>query len=521
MNWEFVKKHNIVIQLLLLCVVMTGLSLYSMFAQRALLLQQMQRDSQDVAHSINAAIARFQAVKATMSLQKLVHDISFGLEIFEFRFIDKNGIVLNSMFGDELNKKYNRQSFLDAMNDPAKMNAFYFDERDFTPVMAITYPVTVSREIVGYIDLSLEISEYDHIKGQKPSFAIERRQVDIRNLLTAMTGSIRNSIEIFKTAEINDFLNGYVKTTKNVRQISLADSQGKVLMSSSRESVGGQESRIPSISSEGELIEQGGESVYRLAIPTTQFGGASGNLLLVLDATPYSANEKRLITVWAVTGFLTMMMALFIAYSIYSYNLDQARKENRRLEQMVAERTREIEILSNTDGLTGLWNRRYLEEILDRECQRAKRYGHELTILMLDLDHFKHVNDTYGHRGGDEVLRESARRVKTALRQTDFVGRYGGEEIVVVLTDTNRENALTVAEKICRTIADTPVNFEGQQIPVTTSIGASAMVSANESVHDILERADAALYHSKRDGRNRVTVIDGPPEGSPPPQPQG
>ena len=231
--------------------------------------------------------------------------------------------------------------------------------------------------------------------------------------------------------------------------------------------------------------------------------------------------RSRLISIAAGTGFLTMMMALFIAYSIYTYNLEQAKKENRRLEQMVAERTREIEILSNTDGLTGLWNRRYLEEILDRECQRAKRYGHDLTILMLDLDHFKHVNDTYGHRGGDEVLRESARRVKTVLRQTDFVGRYGGEEIVVVLTDTNRENALTVAEKIRRTIADTPVVYEGQQIPVTTSIGASSMASANESVHDILERADAALYHSKRDGRNRVTVIDGPPESSPPPQPQG
>lgn len=521
MNWEFVKKHNIAIQLLVLCVVMTAISFYSMYAQRGLLLQQMQRDSQDVAHSINAAITRFQTIKATMSLQKLVHDISFGLEIFEFRFIDKNGIVLNSMFGDELNKKYNRQSFLDAMNDPSKMNAFYFDERDFTPVMAITYPVTVDRDVIGYIDLSLEISEYEHIKGQKTSFAIERRQVDIRNLLTAMTGSIRNSVAIFKTAEVNDFLAGYVKTTKNVRQISLVDPQAKVLMSSSRDMIGGQESRIPAISSEGELIEQGGESVYRLVIPTTQVGGVTGNLLLVLDATPYSANEKRLMTIAAGTGFLTMLMALFIAYSIYSYNLEQAKKENRRLEQMVAERTREIEILSNTDGLTGLWNRRYLEEILDRECQRAKRYGHELTILMLDLDHFKHVNDTYGHRGGDEVLRESARRVKTVLRQTDFVGRYGGEEIVVVLTDTNRENALTVCEKIRRTIADAPVTFEGQQIPVTTSIGASSMASAHESVHDILERADAALYHSKRDGRNRVTMIDGPTEAPSAPQPQG
>ncbi|MDP1896337.1 MAG: GGDEF domain-containing protein, partial [Sulfurimicrobium sp.] len=188
--------------------------------------------------------------------------------------------------------------------------------------------------------------------------------------------------------------------------------------------------------------------------------------------------------------------------------LEQAKKENRRLEQMVKERTEEIEKLSNTDGLTGLWNRRHLEEMLKQEFQRASRHGHSLTVMLLDLDHFKHVNDTYGHLGGDEVLREAATRVRSALRHTDFVARYGGEEIVVILIDTPLSCATVVGEKLREAIANNPVNYEGKDILVTTSIGISAIHADDTCPQNILERADIGLYRSKEGGRNRVTVVE-------------
>lgn len=504
---ELIKKHNIALQLLVLIVTLSSISVYNLFSQRDLLLHQMRLDSEAVLKSVTASITRFQTIKATMSLQKLVNDVSLGLEIFEFRYTDKDGTVVNSMFPEEIGHKFTRKSFLAALRDPAQQDKFYFEERDFVPVMAITYPVVVDGETVGIIDLSVDVTEYAFVKGQQPSFAVTRRQVDIRNLLVAIAGSIRNSVAIYKTVEINQFLSSLVDTAKNIRTISIIDQTGKVVMSSDDEAIG---TTLPNRlvnTTHGELITVNNVLVYRLTTPGSKIMATGGNLMLAIDATPYAANERLLVLTAAGTSALTIFMALFIAYSIYRVNLEQAKKENRRLEQMVKERTEEIEMLSNTDGLTGLWNRRHLEETLKQEFMRASRYGHNLTVMILDLDHFKHVNDTYGHLGGDEVLREAAARVKSSLRHTDFVARYGGEEIVVILTDTPLSSATVVGEKLREAVASSPVSYEGKDIPVTASIGISAMHADDTSPQNILERADIGLYQSKEGGRNRVTVV--------------
>lgn len=164
--------------------------------------------------------------------------------------------------------------------------------------------------------------------------------------------------------------------------------------------------------------------------------------------------------------------------------------------------------LMTTDGLTSVHNKRYLLETLERERQQARRAGTPLSVLMLDLDRFKSINDRYGHLAGDTVLVEFARRVKTELRSGDLLARYGGEEFSMVLTRTGLEDAVAIAERVRQLIAATPVRFEGRVIPVTVSIGVSCDdgESLDESA-DLLNLADEQLYLAKKSGRNQVRSL--------------
>jgi two-component system cell cycle response regulator len=158
-----------------------------------------------------------------------------------------------------------------------------------------------------------------------------------------------------------------------------------------------------------------------------------------------------------------------------------------------------------TDALTGLHNRRYMESHLDTLVEQARVRGRPLTLMMLDIDYFKAVNDTYGHEAGDDVLREFALRVRKSIRGIDLACRYGGEEFVIVMPETDAGVAATVAERLRRAVAGEPFHIErgARAIEVTISIGIATM-EKGESVADLLKRADQALYRAKRDGRNRV-----------------
>lgn len=162
---------------------------------------------------------------------------------------------------------------------------------------------------------------------------------------------------------------------------------------------------------------------------------------------------------------------------------------------------------ASTDPLTGLSNRRYIEPQLAGETARALRHKATFSILLADLDHFKQVNDQYGHDTGDEVLREVARRFQSLLRTEDRAARWGGEEFLILLTDTDVDQAVVVAEKIRRAIAENPVDCDHHRIPITVSIGVAGHDGEREPLK-IIKRADQALYRAKGEGRNRVCVGD-------------
>jgi diguanylate cyclase (GGDEF)-like protein len=157
------------------------------------------------------------------------------------------------------------------------------------------------------------------------------------------------------------------------------------------------------------------------------------------------------------------------------------------------------------DGLTGLYNRRWIDEALPRFVTRYARSQHPLSVLMIDVDHFKKFNDTYGHAIGDKVLVVVARALRENLRPTDLVARYGGEEFLVILPDTNVEAGLQCAERVRAAVA--AEKLEDADTRITISLG-GACLKTGEAMADILARADEALYASKHGGRDRVTYSE-------------
>jgi len=164
--------------------------------------------------------------------------------------------------------------------------------------------------------------------------------------------------------------------------------------------------------------------------------------------------------------------------------------------------------LAVTDGLTGLHNRRYLDSHLAAVFDESTRRGRTMSVLLLDIDRFKSINDTHGHEAGDEVLREFANRVRAQTRGIDVVARFGGEEVVVVVPDTPLEGAQAVAERIREQVGSVPFQVHGgaRSVTVTVSIGVSARQAGDASPADLLKRADVALYQAKNQGRNQVVA---------------
>lgn len=179
---------------------------------------------------------------------------------------------------------------------------------------------------------------------------------------------------------------------------------------------------------------------------------------------------------------------------------------NQSLELRVLERTKELERIAQTDSLTGITNRRGLIDSLTVEIDRAERYQHKLSLLMVDLDHFKHVNDKYGHLTGDAVLIESANILSQACRSTDVLGRYGGEEFLLLLPETDTESARLLAERIREDFEQHRFcQDDGVEISLTCSIGVTEF-QADQSQTSLLQTVDRMLYSAKNAGRNKVVV---------------
>lgn len=182
----------------------------------------------------------------------------------------------------------------------------------------------------------------------------------------------------------------------------------------------------------------------------------------------------------------------------------QCQQRASELEQ-VKQELAQLNELVRTDPLTGLYNFRHFREVMEIEMERTRRTAQPTALIMVDLDHFKRVNDTWGHEAGNLVLASTAKTMQNCIRQLDVACRYGGEEFTVILPGANSLIAKQVAKRICDTIANKPVMHDGQDISTTASLGI-AILHSNQlcTTEELVERADQALYEAKQNGRNQV-----------------
>ncbi|MFA4015005.1 MAG: hypothetical protein RUDDFDWM_000071 [Candidatus Fervidibacterota bacterium] len=215
-----------------------------------------------------------------------------------------------------------------------------------------------------------------------------------------------------------------------------------------------------------------------MCVPLTSAKGVQGVLLIEDSKRKFTQPDLRLLE------FLTQQAAIAL--------------ERVRLYE-------QVEKLSLTDALTGIANRRHLERHLELELARARRYGYQLAAIMLDIDHFKKFNDTYGHLAGDKVLQGLAKLIASEARASDLVGRYGGEEFLIICAYTDLNGALTLAERIRKSVEEKLlISHNGKELRVTISAGVAVFPDDATDEVSLIEAADKALYKAKQAGRNRV-----------------
>ncbi len=217
----------------------------------------------------------------------------------------------------------------------------------------------------------------------------------------------------------------------------------------------------------------------------------------VTNITPLPSSA---ITIFTVINILAGFGGIFMLVRHYVGLRDFSEIKCNKLNNLLSEKTEELELLANYDDLTKVYNRRSMNNMMTLEMSRLKRYKHPLSILLMDVDNFKSINDAYGHQKGDEVLKEISSEISKLIRKTDHFGRWGGEEFVLVMPHTKIEDALLMANKLCNFLADYKYNFIDK---VTCSFGVVACdkdIEINESLHF----ADLALYKAKKLGKNQV-----------------
>jgi len=235
-------------------------------------------------------------------------------------------------------------------------------------------------------------------------------------------------------------------------------------------------------------------------------GDILGGISVSVPMEPLLSITKKNNLMLSISHCVLWLLGI-VGLAFGSVHVRQRIRERDNAEESLRSANRRLEELSITDGLTGLYNRRHSMEVLEAEHNRCLRYGHSLGLLMIDIDHFKRINDEYGHPCGDMVLRDVAELLKANVRSTDLAGRYGGEEMLIILPETGASEALEVGEKLRSEIERNHFEYNGTAVKVTASVGVSALQTESEiaqSWQELLERSDEALYRAKRSGRNRV-----------------
>jgi diguanylate cyclase (GGDEF)-like protein len=211
-----------------------------------------------------------------------------------------------------------------------------------------------------------------------------------------------------------------------------------------------------------------------------------------------------------VAGILEAGADQVLGPSVSPIELEQRIAVGRRiaeLQQRYVEASEMLRLKASMDSLTGLHNRAEILRVLERELNRMHRHGYTMSVLMIDVDHFKKINDQHGHPAGDEVLRHIGGVLQRTMRSYDDIGRYGGEEFIAVLPETNLNQAISAAERIRACIEQADIRYNKLQFKMTISVGAVSSFGTEDTPHGLIERADMALYAAKQSGRNCVCAF--------------
>ena len=228
-----------------------------------------------------------------------------------------------------------------------------------------------------------------------------------------------------------------------------------------------------------------------------------GSFELYLDISRYEGSARYTLKISLIFTSILIGIVFGILYILMRLGMNELSKTQKNLEE-----------LSSKDGLTGLFNRRYLFSRINEEHEKTKRRvcsnksNDSAGYIMIDIDDFKKVNDTYGHIVGDEILKEVAKRLSNSIRKYDVVGRYGGEEFLVLLPNSNLNDTKIVAERIWQTVRETSFTVQESLYKITVSIGIACSTTEDNHIEDFLRRADESLYEAKNSGRDRISIYN-------------
>jgi len=377
--------------------------------------------------------------------------------------------------------------------------------------------------------------------GQKPSTVTERRakQKKELELIYDISVGLMGSLDLNELCgKALDSITGLLKRIDSGSVFLIDPDSGKFNNIASRSKEGSKPDRlrysrslVKRVVKEGKAVMMLDTSVEKKAnlsdsmqeigiksvicVPLVGRMGTRGAIYLQSVSVAHGFRKDDLLFLTSLSTPIALAIENALLYARSRRAEERLQKASDELEQQVMNRTSELKRakdglkkLSITDGLSGLYNYRYLIYSVESELKRANRYRRTLALLLMDIDYFKNLNDTYGHQCGDYVIKTVGKLLKSNVRATDFVARYGGDELAVMLIETNAKSALDVAEKLKKEIGNHIFQWQTKELSVNVSIGlATAPAPGIQGVSHLIEAADCALYQAKRSGRNAVVVF--------------